>query len=80
MSRFVERDTMVLVAEILGMCSKAKVGLSLDEITFRVYRNYNDKNRYKVFRVVEALLRQDALVPQFKNNCLCFRDNNGNQK
>jgi len=73
----VERSELVIASEVIAVCSHSS--LSLDKITKKIYSNSMVKNRFRVFQVIEALLKHGVLVPQFKNNCLCFRFNNGDK-
>jgi len=71
----VERSNLIVATEIIAVCTKHN--LSIDDITHKIYRNRNMKNRFRVFLCVEALLKHEVLIPQFKNGMLCFRYNDG---
>lgn len=74
-----ERNDLVIASEVIGICNKNDF-MSLDNITLRVYKNNNSKNRFKIFQVVEALLKHDVLVPQMRKGVMCFRYNNNESK
>lgn len=71
-----ERNDLVMAAEVIGICNRNEF-MSLDKITYRIYKNNNSKNKFKVFLVVEALMKHNVLVPQLREGIMCFRYNNG---
>lgn len=71
----VERSDYVLGAEILSLCHKKSYRII--DLTKELYGNYHSKNMVRVYMCLEALMKHGVIVPEFRNNFLRFKYNNG---
>ena len=62
-------------AKLSTMCKERS--RSIEELVRECYSVYTLQNHGKIAVAVDELLKAEVLIPQFKNNCLRFKYNNG---
>jgi len=61
----------LIVAKIFCQCIKKPK--TLDELSYKIYKNHHAPNVLRVYRVVEALISEKILVPKMNNGSLMFQ-------